>query len=52
MAHATSAAHFSGEEAAPQPRSDLSAAAGIMVALAFSAGFWAALAYAVRAVAG
>ncbi|MFC7554244.1 hypothetical protein ACFQU7_21635 [Pseudoroseomonas wenyumeiae] len=51
MAHATSA-QFSGEEAVPQPRSDLSAATGIMVALALSVGFWAALAYAVRAVAG
>ncbi|MBC9178600.1 hypothetical protein [Pseudoroseomonas ludipueritiae] len=51
MAHAASV-NLTSEAPAPRPRSDLSAATGILAALVISVGFWVAVGYAIRAVAG
>lgn len=51
MAHAASV-NLTSEAPAPRPRSDLSAATGILAALAVSAGFWVALGYAIRTMVG
>lgn len=48
MAHAASTS-LAREKAAPSPRSDLSATAGIMVSLGISAALWVVIGYAVRA---
>ena len=51
MAHAA-AVELATETPPPRVRSDLSAAAGILAALAISVGFWVVLGYTIRALAG